>query len=176
MAAVRGSGPPAGISGWCMCSATAKALSMPPMPTGVSSVNSGRCRPAAIAASTVCSEPHRFGRPSMYSGSSPMLPSCRRPTFPEARSPLPERLCIAVESMLWSNSTHEPAQQPNGRPLRFWPTAPDQALLVVRTTANARGQDITDAHHALELAALHHREVAKPVGQHHVGGLPDCHL
>jgi hypothetical protein len=26
------------------------------------------------AASTVCSEPHRFGRPSTYSGSSPMIP------------------------------------------------------------------------------------------------------
>jgi hypothetical protein len=64
----------AGIRGWCMCRATANALSMPAMSTEVSSRNTGRCRPAATAALTVGSEPHRFGRPSTYSGSFPMIP------------------------------------------------------------------------------------------------------
>src|SRR4051812_46636391 len=44
-------------------------------------------------------------------------------------------------------------------------------LLGCRTTADSRGQDVADADHALERAALHDREVAKSVAEHQLGRL-----
>src|SRR5512132_846441 len=110
MAAVRGSGPPAGMSGWCMCRATAKALSMPARSTDLGPPNTGQSRPARIAASTSRSEPHRFGRPSRYCGSSPMIPfsplaDLRRPSLPDrAVDRPPDTVIAAVKAMLASSS------------------------------------------------------------------------
>jgi hypothetical protein len=56
-----------------MCRATANALSMPAMSTEERPRNTGRARPATTAAWIRGSEPHRFGRSSTYSASSPML-------------------------------------------------------------------------------------------------------
>ena len=58
------------MSGCCMCRATANALSMPAMSTEDRPRNTGRARPSETASWICCSEPHRFGRPSMYSASS----------------------------------------------------------------------------------------------------------
>src|SRR5271157_3061018 len=66
--AVRTSPPPAGISGWCMCSALAKALLMRPKSMRLSARKTGLPAAAAMAPSTSFSAPLMLGRPSMVSG------------------------------------------------------------------------------------------------------------
>ena len=66
--AVRRSGPPAGMSGWCMCKAMAKALVTSPNPAAPGGRKTGSVPPARIASSMRCSEPQMLGRPSMSSG------------------------------------------------------------------------------------------------------------
>src|SRR5437773_4110415 len=74
MAAVRSSPPPAGISGWCMCSAIANALRARSKSMPLSCRNSGLDRAACKVRSTSDSAPAMFGRPSIISSSSGMRP------------------------------------------------------------------------------------------------------
>jgi len=68
---------------------------------------------------------------------------------------------------------------------RSAPKAKDQRsafeLHGFRATPNSGSQDVADADHAFEFAALDDRKMAKPIGQHHIDGLvgrrvgPDCY-
>src|SRR5579883_856144 len=68
--AVRRSGPPAGMRGWCMCRAIAKALSISPKPGAPGGRNTGLAR---MTSSMRSSEPERLGSPSTYSAISPTI-------------------------------------------------------------------------------------------------------
>jgi hypothetical protein len=83
-----------------MCRATANALSMPAMSTADRPRNTGWSRPAAIAASTVCSEPHRFGRPSTHSGSSLMIPFSPLADLRRGEVPLLIKFVVALPALL----------------------------------------------------------------------------
>ncbi len=70
MTGAEGRSRPAGISGWCMCSATANVLAARSI--APSCGNTGYSRPAVIASLMSGSCPHMFGRPSTYSASDSM--------------------------------------------------------------------------------------------------------
>src|SRR4029453_7466102 len=81
---------------WGIFRGAANALSMPAMLTDDRPSNTGLSRPAAIAASTVCSEPHRLGRPSRHSGSSPIIPFSPLAHPGRGELPFPGRAGIAL--------------------------------------------------------------------------------
>src|SRR6266702_3127590 len=76
--------PPAGMSGWCMCSATANVLAA--RSRSPSCGNTGYFRPAVIASVISGSCPHRFGMPNLC-GQEPLITEAitagrKYPVFP----------------------------------------------------------------------------------------------